>query len=344
MSDTERQAADQRLDLLFSLRRFAEGERLAREAIGRDPDWGRGYTQLARALFPLGRHQEACDAARVGVAKAPGEPWPLLVLGVYEGAAGRPRAGLRPIREALRLCPTYTGAHAALADLLARDGRHLDALRAAERGLAVDPAYEDLLVRKGWAEYHLGRPWTALATAQDGVRRHPRSAPLHNLYGAVAFVLAQDEGWWREGVRYRRTAQREYAAAVRLDPAEPAYERNLRTAAAAAGLMAGRVLVVAGQLAAVAAVLAVEVVVGAKALAACYGLAAVAVASVVSWALLSDSVAGQLATPIAWAGFPPVARPAPERAKGRCLWAVLAALAAAPPCAALFGWASLKRP
>src|SRR5690348_15165006 len=62
--------ATERLNLLLTLGRYADGERAAREAIGREPEYAAGYTFLALFLLNQGRAEPALVAARDGVRRA----------------------------------------------------------------------------------------------------------------------------------------------------------------------------------------------------------------------------------------------------------------------------------
>src|SRR5262249_32282945 len=96
-----------RLNLLLELKRYADAEKLAREAIGRDPHWASGYTHLARALVSLNKKDEAIAAAREGVRKAPTDPWAHATLGCVLNWFGDAKTALEPAQEAVRLDHRY---------------------------------------------------------------------------------------------------------------------------------------------------------------------------------------------------------------------------------------------
>src|SRR5687768_12272183 len=112
--------ANDRLNLLLSLNRYADAEREAREALGRDPDWANGYTHLARALAGLGRLADAELAARTGVGKDPQDAWAHAVHAWVLNRLGRWADARSAVREALRLWPGYPFACGELAFLLWR--------------------------------------------------------------------------------------------------------------------------------------------------------------------------------------------------------------------------------
>ncbi|MBX9627363.1 MAG: hypothetical protein K2X82_26405 [Gemmataceae bacterium] len=336
MSVPDRDAANERLNLLLSLRRYADAERFAREAIGWDPEWGAGYTHLARALNVLGRCSEAEAAARVGVTKAPADGWPLAILAWVRGAAGDVEGGLAAIRESLRLDPSSAWAYVVLADLLERKGQHLDALRATEDGLRRDPTDEVLLNRKAWVEYQLGRSEAALGTTAAGLRFHPNSAMLTNLVGVVALFRARETWWPPARVRWHRDAHRAFAEAIRLDPADPAYRRNLRLNATAAGVWAGLHLVLFGHLLAVGTVNVLDYFVypGGRGPGCCCGVIVMPCLVILSLGILSRSEACQLATPVGWFGLSALPRSRRERRRGRRHWVIIVAMMVLPLLAA----------
>src|SRR5688572_25271694 len=108
---------NERLNLLLDLRRYADAEKLAREAIGRDPQWASAYTHLARALMAQNK-PGATRAAREGVRKAPHDPWAYAVLAYVLNWSGRVKEATRAAEEAIRLAPRYAWAYAVLANIL----------------------------------------------------------------------------------------------------------------------------------------------------------------------------------------------------------------------------------
>jgi tetratricopeptide (TPR) repeat protein len=223
----------ERLNLLIGLRRYAEAEAAAREAIGRDPHWAGGYTHLARALINRDRADEAIAAAREGVRLAPKDAWAAGTLACALNWFNRPREALDPARQAVRLDPTYAWAYAMLANVLYNLGRFEEARQAAADGLARDPTGESLYRWRGWAEHALGRYDEARETAAAGVRLHPHSHLLLNLLGRAEWSRAE-ACWGGRRLARHRAADAALTAAARLDPTQPAYRANRRDNAAAA--------------------------------------------------------------------------------------------------------------
>src|SRR5436305_94765 len=100
-----------RLNLLLTLRRNAEGEKAAQEAIAADPEWGAGYSFLALFLLNLDLPGKAQRPARDGVGKAPHDPWAHVALASVLGRLKRFDEAQVCLKEALRLDPGYGYAH-----------------------------------------------------------------------------------------------------------------------------------------------------------------------------------------------------------------------------------------
>lgn len=218
----------ERLNLLLTLGRYADGEKAARDAIGREPEWGPGYTFLAIFLGNLGRGGEALEPARVGVAKESADPWAHATLARTHLRVGSPKRAVAAAEEALRLDPTYAYARSVLAQAFCIRKRFQDAHAAAVEGLRHSPEDEDLLRWKGWAEYGRSRIAEARATAETGLRLHPRSDSLFNLLGCTLQHQGEHQYVWAVARWYRlhQQAEEAFREAVRLDPACANYQEN----------------------------------------------------------------------------------------------------------------------
>lgn len=226
VTDTER------LNLLIGLRRFADAEKAAREAIGRDANWGPGYTHLARTLMYLQRGEEAIEAAREGVRKSPQDAWALGTLACALNWFNRTKESLEPAEQAVKIDPTYAWAYAMLANILFNLNRIKKARQAAIDGLKYEPDSESLIRWKGWSEHSLKLYDEALATAEAAVAQHPNSHLLLNLLGSVKWSMAETKVVRRLGLH--READRALADAVRLSPTDSAYRGNQRDNAVSA--------------------------------------------------------------------------------------------------------------
>jgi Flp pilus assembly protein TadD len=216
-----------RLNLLLTLGRHAEGEKAAREAIAENPNWAAGYSFLALFLSNLGQHLPAVRAAKDGIAKDPHDPWGHAVLASALDRMGRTEQALPPVLEALRLDPTYAFAHRMRCSILCAERRYREAREAALEGLRHHPTDEMLLHWKGWAEQVGGRLTTAVRTAEEGLAKHPDSAALRNVLGC-ALMEAAGAGGPVARIRDHRRADAAFREAIRLRPGEPAYQDNRR--------------------------------------------------------------------------------------------------------------------
>jgi Tfp pilus assembly protein PilF len=79
----------------------------------------------------------------------------------------------------LRIAPDYVPALTNLAQLLLEDGRHTEALEAAERAIKLDPNNPDLINVRGQALMKLGRHEDALAAFRRVVAQKPSAADAH---------------------------------------------------------------------------------------------------------------------------------------------------------------------
>lgn len=215
-----------RLNLLLDLRRYADAEKLAREAIGRDPQWASAYAHLARAL--MGQNKpEAIEAAREGARKAPHDAWAIGTLACALNWFGKTQEALESAEEALRLDPRYAWSYAMLANILYNLGRFGDARMRAVQGLAFDPTSESLFRWKGWAEHKMGEQAEALRTAEEALKHHPNSHLLLNLIGCIKWTEA-DKTWGLKRLRLHREADAMLRESIRIDPTQAVYRDNLR--------------------------------------------------------------------------------------------------------------------
>jgi tetratricopeptide (TPR) repeat protein len=219
-------SVNERLNLLLDLRRYADAERAAREAIGRDPQWASAYTHLARALMGLNK-KEAIDAAREGARKAPHDAWAVGTLACALNWFNMSKEALQPAEEALRLDPRYAWAYAMLANILYNLNRFGDARAKALQGLQIDPLSESLFRWKGWAEHKMGEQAEALRTAEEALKHHPNSHLLLNLIGCIKWTQAEKLRGLKR-LRAHRDAEAILRESIRLEPTQAAYRDNLR--------------------------------------------------------------------------------------------------------------------
>lgn len=216
-----------RLNLLLSLGRYAEGEKAAREAIASHPEWDGGYGFLAIFLSRLGHHLPAVQAAKDCVAKEPHDPWAHAVRASVLSRLGRNDEALAAADEAIRLDPKYAYAYGVRCDVLCAEQQYARARMTAIDGLQHHPTDEGLLHRKGWAEQMTGRLDEAIKTAEDGLKLHPDSPALRNVIACARMDLAGG-GWLAARIRNHRLADEMFREAIRLRPGESAYQDNRR--------------------------------------------------------------------------------------------------------------------
>ena len=217
----------ERLNLLIELRRFAEAEKSAREAIGRDPQWGEGYTHLARALTCLNRKKEAIAAAREGIRHSPKDPWAFCILASTLNCFDLTEAALEAAEESVKLDPTYAWGYAVLANILYCMKRFKSARRTALDGLKYEPDNENLLRWKGWAEFSLEQFRDARDTAEAALAFNPNSHQMLNLLGSLKWTAAERKALGKR-LELHREADRIFREAVRQVPTESAYRDNQR--------------------------------------------------------------------------------------------------------------------
>jgi tetratricopeptide (TPR) repeat protein len=234
-----------RLDLLLSLRRFREAEKLARECLAGEPDSDKWHAQLARALVGQERIAEALDAGRTAAGLAPGNPQVLALLAWVLIHADRPGDALEVLRDVLRLNPLYPWGHQLLASAYAQVGRSAEQLAAARRAVALAPEGESSWIQLGWALYAGNQFEEAIQAADSGLRLRPDSAHLHNLRGACLTDLAY-KTWRPRRFQTFREAHHSLREALRLDPGDPDNAANLIRNAVEWRLAVYRVVVWAG--------------------------------------------------------------------------------------------------
>ncbi len=91
------------------------------------------------ADIQAGRLQEAAAALNALGAAAPRDPRVYLTGAMLARAAGNPQYEIVSLQRALELAPQLTRVHVALAKALAREGRHAEAVAAADRAVELSP-------------------------------------------------------------------------------------------------------------------------------------------------------------------------------------------------------------
>jgi tetratricopeptide (TPR) repeat protein len=173
------------------------------------------WSLLATALYDLRRWDDAVDAARAGLRRAPDDFVLLDVLALAELERGSRRRAREAIEEAIARYPENALLHAHRAHILARARRpfrrasYKKARSAVEEALRLDPRSEAALrVRARLAV--LSRDRRALAYGSELLALNPEDDRAHVVTGA-ALTRRGDIG----------AAARHYAEAARLHAADP---------------------------------------------------------------------------------------------------------------------------
>jgi tetratricopeptide (TPR) repeat protein len=231
-----RVALAERIELLLSLHRPGEAERLVRDGLSRDPDWEAGYCHLARCLVEgrPARLAEALDAARVGVARQPADSWALAILGWVLHRRGLLEEAATTQREALRLNPFSLFARAQLGWIALDRGQPLQALTAIRDGLTLDPTNTLLLEVKASAEMAAWDLDAAENTVTLALTQYPTTALFHYLAGQLHQFRA-GQAPLRSRLPHCEAAAQSLSEAVRLDPAAFNYRHAYEAAVARVG-------------------------------------------------------------------------------------------------------------
>ena len=224
-----------RAEHLLDLHRPAEAERLARTALGRDPDSAAAMEVLAEALRHQDRNEEAAEVARAGLGQHP-TSGPLLLrlidslvelTGGESVGGGTPRKRGAPLVQEARdaadrlvqLEPNLWVSHYAHARaLLAGDRpRVRDALASAQRAVWVAPHSADAHNLVGVCLDSLTRHDAARVAYEEALRLDPQHAQAMNNLATL------DVGFFR-----LRKAARGFRDAAALAPGEGMPQQNLR--------------------------------------------------------------------------------------------------------------------
>lgn len=193
--------------LLFQLRRPADAEQAALQALTRDPDNGYLHVLLAEARRRQGKLDAAEAAARQAVGLAPQFSWAYSTLGLILLERGRCYEALPLVTEAIRLDPANSEHYESTACVHMALGRNEEAAKAAEGGLYHDPQHVGCLNRLAVALAMTGRKGKAWRELERALAINPEDTQTHCNLGWLA---GTDLRFW--------TAIHHYREALRLDP------------------------------------------------------------------------------------------------------------------------------
>ncbi len=239
-------------------RDYPAAEAAYRQFLAHQPNHAGGLLAFGVLLHETGRHEDAVDAFRLGIA-VDGQPVelrrqmvnPLVALGRLDEAVAEAREGVRLTpasaeayltlaqllgrqgdfagagpyaRQAADLAPGSAPAWLLLARSLANTGRPTEAVAAFDRAVGLAPGFADAAVERAYLLQGLGRLDEAVAGYEHGLRLAPDNAAALSNAGACCLMLGRAE-----------QAARFFEAAARLSPADPRPRNHVGAALRDAG-------------------------------------------------------------------------------------------------------------
>lgn len=207
----------QRQDLRLALaniyvrdQRFDDAIVLLQELLKSDPKSADLLLRLAETQRRKGDVNAAIDTFRRASQSAPGDPRPLLQLGLLMDGTGR-REQAKPIYEqVLRIQPDQPVALNNLAFIKAEEGQDLDeALTMAQRARQGMPRSTDIMDTLGWIYLKKNLSDDAIRTFKELLQADPTRASYHYHYG-MALLQKGD----------RPSAKRELEIAMKFNPSK----------------------------------------------------------------------------------------------------------------------------
>jgi predicted Zn-dependent protease len=217
----------ERIEMLYSLRRYAEAEKLAREQIAETPYNAHAYAQLAMCLSPIDgpNYDRAIDAAKASLKYDASQSFTHYIHGWLLRRARRVRDAEESLREALRQSPFYVNARVELANLELDRNNNAEARELVRIGLNDFPNDADLLELKARIELGDNRNDQAEETVRSAMGQHPTDARFHYLLAIKQERDGQELRFEARRKAYRR-ANDSIREALRLDPTNPVYHEN----------------------------------------------------------------------------------------------------------------------
>jgi tetratricopeptide (TPR) repeat protein len=145
------------------------------EVRSREPRSPVAIAGIARSLLDQGRHAEAKQFLRTGLAQVPASPALYLMLAEAESGLGSVPEAITAIRQGVEQLPRSAELWSRLGELyIAREG-WTDASSALAHAIALDPSNADLLLRAGFVAERLGHPNEALAMYEHATQVAPEN-------------------------------------------------------------------------------------------------------------------------------------------------------------------------
>ncbi|MBI3370706.1 MAG: tetratricopeptide repeat protein [Betaproteobacteria bacterium] len=170
---------------LFSARRHAEAEALARRMTEIWPEYGLGWKVLGSTLAAGRRFEDALPVFQKTLMLLPADAETHNNLGVALQALGRTFEAEASFRRAVEFRPEFHEAHNHLANTLRGLGRHSEAQASYRRALKLKPDYPVAHNDLGNALKDQGRLSEAQACYRDALQYQPDFPEAHNNLGAV---------------------------------------------------------------------------------------------------------------------------------------------------------------
>ncbi|MEO8223709.1 MAG: tetratricopeptide repeat protein [Gammaproteobacteria bacterium] len=218
------QAALQSAIALHQAGRLAEAEAGYRQILARHPGHPDALHLLGLLAHHQGRNEAAVDLMNQALLAAPEHAPCHGNLGLALQALGRLDEAVASYRRALALDRQFAEAHLNLGNALELQGKPADAIASYRRALQVRPQYVE-------AHYNLGRVYEAQGQLDDAVRNYQRAVSLRPAYAAAHFNLAnmlQAQGLTDEAIA-------SYQQVLALQPEHAEACNNLGAQFAAAG-------------------------------------------------------------------------------------------------------------
>jgi len=160
---------------LAAARQYAAAEAEYRRATKLLPQPEEALMQRALMLSHLGHGVEGAALIEPLLAKLPGNPSLLRLMGILLREAERERA-IGYLREAIALRPNLPVAHTVLGRILSRQGHSLDALDALGKALEIEPHSSDAVIARAGALGNTGRIAEAMASLEALLARRPENS------------------------------------------------------------------------------------------------------------------------------------------------------------------------
>lgn len=192
---------------LLALKRPADAETAARQALAESPNDAEAHALLGFALYQQEQNPAALREAELAIGLAPDVATYHYARALILLALDRRAEAQTAIREALRLDPTQAAYHGVQSRIHLLRKEWQAALQAAEEGLRCDPEDVGCTNLRARALLQLGRGAEAAATIETALRHDPENPATH-----------ANQGWALLQRGEHRAALEHFREALRRDP------------------------------------------------------------------------------------------------------------------------------